>query len=322
MKKRLLSLLLCGLLPLCAACGAATTPASDQKAPEAGGQNGRDDFEYFSDTVTSYADDAPQEFTETQSLTAAAGVPAPAVTEGDKIIWSAYAEVETQDLDATVAAVRELLERWGGFTESSAITGTDYYGSPGRGRSARFVLRIPREHFPGLTEALSTLGNIPYFESDAVNVTPAYRDTESRLRVLRIEEERLFAMLEKATTVEEMLSVEERLSELRYEIESLNSDLLGWDSLVNYSTVELYIREVAEYTQEVPVQRTYWQQLVDEFVYSMESVGDFFRDFLRLLVGALPVLAVLAILAVPAWRLFRRLFRKLRDARAARQNKE
>ncbi len=209
--------------------------------------------------------------------------------EGDKIIYSCYAEIETQDFDQSLADIQQLIRRYGGFLESSSVRGNDYYASGSR--SAEYVIRIPRESFEEVTGSLSTIGNVPYCSISAENISASYYDTESRLAAYRIEEERLLAMLELAETVEDMLSIEDRLTEVRYSIESLTTTILNWDSLINYSTLELSIREVVEYT-EAPAP-TYWQRIGRGFMSTLEDVGEFFLDLFRVIIVNLPVLVLL-----------------------------
>ncbi len=221
--------------------------------------------------------------------TGAAETPAQAADPGDKIIYSCNAEIETRAFDETLASLRELIDRYGGFLESSSVRGNDYYGSGSR--SADYTIRIPREHFEAVTESLSTLGNVPYCNVTAENISASYYDTESRLSTYRIEEERLLSMLALAETVEDMITIESRLSEVRYSIESLTSTLQGWDSLVNYSTLSLSIYEVEDYTPEP--EPGYWQRIGKGFMRSLEAVGEFFMDLFRFLVVNLPVLVLL-----------------------------
>ncbi len=172
-----------------------------------------------------------------------------------------------------------MLEQYGGFIQSSAITGANYYrGGKSGGRSAEFTLRIPRENFHAVYEnGVYTLGNVTYRASDSENITPQYTDTESRLKSYRIQEERLLAMLEKAETVEDMLNIEDRLANVRYNIESLTSTIQGWDSLINYSTIILRITEVADFTEGTDVTRTYWQQVSDALNKHPEEPGQLFQ---------------------------------------------
>ena len=62
------------------------------------------------------------------------------------------------------------------------------------------------------------------------------------------EQERIWALLEKADTLEAVIALEERLSEIRYQLESMESQLKLYDNQVDYSTVSIHISEVAVYT--------------------------------------------------------------------------
>ena len=105
-------------------------------------------------------------------------------------------------------------------------------------------------------------------------------------------------MLEQAETVEDMITIESRLSDVRYEIESLTSILRNWQNAVDYSTVTLYIEEVEELSTQVPAQRTYWERMWDGLNSTFEGIGDFFKALLMFVIVALPVLVILGIIAV------------------------
>ena len=218
-----------------------------------------------------------------------------------KLIYTASANIETLHFDESVAAVTAMLDQYGAFLESSYTSGSSYedqfYGYAG-GRSASFVIRVPKENYAALTGALDTLGNVTSLNSSVENITEQYTDTDSRLQTYRTEEERLLAMLEKAETVEDMISIEERLSDVRYNIESLTARLRNWDNEINYSTVNIYLQEVEELTEYVPVQRTYGEKLRDGLVDTLNDIGRFFSNLFLWLVSALPVLILLAVIAV------------------------
>jgi hypothetical protein len=319
MKKRAaaLALALFFLLSFAAGCGAATKSAESGAADMAGeapapaeAQKAQEGLNYQYSSAASASD------------VAAGGGEGPSPAGGqldpEKIIWTADAWIETRSFDESIQAVKAMLDQYGGFIQSSAITGANYYaGGKSGGRSAEFTLRIPRENFNAVNEnGVYTLGNVTYRASDSENITPQYTDTESRLKSYRIQEERLLAMLEKAETVEDMLNIEDRLANVRYNIESLTSTIQGWDSLINYSTITLRITEVADFTEETDVTRTYWQQVSDALKTTLKSLGGFFKWLLKFLIAALPVLIVLAVIAVPVVILIRRA-RKNRKSRPA-----
>ncbi len=237
----------------------------------------------------------------------------------DKIIYSGSANVETIHFDETVERVYALISEYGGFLESSYVSGKDYsstyYNRPSY-RSASFTVRVPREKFQSFTGALEGLGNLTSSSVQAQNITSSYFDTQSRLNTYRTEEERLLDMLSKAETVEDMLNIEDRLASVRYNIESLTTTLTNWDSKVNYSTVDLYISEVKELTQETPITRTFGEELSQRFRDSWEGVVRAAKNCVLFLLGGIPVLLPLAVVIVAVILIIRAKIRKKRETKA------
>ena len=235
----------------------------------------------------------------------------------EKIIYTAYADIETVDFDDTIEKVNDLLGFNNAFIENSYIGGRNYaqsYYGYQTYRSANFTLRIPKDRFRTVTDSLDVLGNVTSLQTNAENITAQFVDTESRLTSYRIQEERLLAMLEKADNVTDMISIESRLAEVRYSIESITSTLKNWQSQVDYSTLTLYISEVVNFTETIPIQRTYWQQVGDGLQSTTRSVGRFFTDLFKWVIVNLPVLAILAVIVVVVVILVRRKIRKRRDS--------
>lgn len=248
----------------------------------------------------------------------AAGQTTAADINPDKIIYSASATVETTDFDGTVKGVNALVKAHGGFIESSSVNGTNYYNKS-RGyqstRSASFTIRIPSGDFNTVMNSLSTLGNVPYTYTFTENISARYYDTQARLNAYKTQEQSLLKMMELAESVEDIIAIEDKLSEIRYNIESLQTTLNGWDRQVNYSTINLEVQEVREYTPETVERPGYGKQLWMSLKDGLAGVGDFFSNFLVWFVGALPTLAVLTVL----FFVFRPLLRKANDRRKARR---
>ena len=239
-----------------------------------------------------------------------------------KIIYAADVTVETTAFDDALAKVSTLVERFGGWIESSSVNGANYYDiSRGRSsaRSAGYTLRIPGERFDELMGSLTELGNVPYTHVYTENVTAQYYDTQARMTAYQTQEARLLEMMEAAESVEDIILIEDRLTELRWQIESLQSSLQNWDRRVNYSTIYLQLNEVREYTPDTPVQLRYGERLVRAFRDGLSAVGRFFRDFLLWLVEALPTLVILAVLLIVLLPLARKLARRAKARRAARR---
>ncbi len=254
------------------------------------------------------------------SSSAATGTGSNATINTEKIIYSADAQLETTKFDETVAAVSDMISAYGGFVESSSVNGANYYNKA-RGnaflRSANYTIRIPSENFSAMMNALPTLGNVPYTNTYTENVTSQYYDVQARLTAYKTQEARLIEMMAVAETVEDIITIEDRLTEIRYQIDSMQSKLNNWDRRVNYSTIYLSISEVSEYTPTDPVKVTYGEKLGAAVKNGLKSVGDFFADFLLWFVEALPTLLILAAIAFGIVIILR----KTRGKREARREK-
>ncbi len=301
MKKLTVLLLSCLILLSLAGCGSngfakssnESYYAAPQEAPAAAAAYGGFRDSYDSAAAEDYAD-APAEAPTPASGGAENAAPA---MDPEKIIYSASVNVETTDFDASLAGLDALVKRYGGFVESSSLNGNNYY-SQSRGytssRSADYVLRIPSARFNELMTSLSELGNVPYSYTYTENITAQYYDVDARLTACRTQEARLLEMMEKAETVEDLIRIEDRLADLRYQIESLQSTLKNWDRQVSYSSVNLHLSEVAVYT---PTEEPgYLSQLKDAVADGFEATGRFFRDLSLGLAELLPLLIVVVVL--------------------------
>lgn len=318
MKKTLaLILALLMLLSLCA-CGAgskgsdtAAATESIQEAPAAAAEDSYGGLASYSNFAADY------DYAEAEENGAGGGTGAEAgEINPDKIIYSGEAEVETRDFDDSIAKLMEMLEQYGGWIESSSLSRANYYsisrGNSGN-RSASYTLRIPSQHFETVMNSLSEIGNVPYTYTYSENVTTQYYDTQARLTAYETQEARLLEMMEKAETVSDVITIEEKLTELRYQIESLQSTLNNWDRQVSYSTLRVGVTEVGEYTPQP--QQSYLQELWQALTGAFKNLGSFFKDFLVFLVSAIPTIIVLVIL----FFVFRPVYRKVKARRKAKR---
>ncbi|SHI16083.1 protein of unknown function [Sporobacter termitidis DSM 10068] len=227
---------------------------------------------------------------------------------GDKIIYNFSAQVETTAFDDTLKNLDALLAGFGAFVENSYVSGNSYGNTTFR--SAEYTIRVPVGSFKGMTDALPLLGNVSKASTTSQNITAQFIDTQSRLDAYKTEESRLLAMLDKTTTVQDMITIESRLSDVRYQIESLTSTLQNWQNQVDFSTVALHISEVAEIKEQVSAQRTYWERMRDGISGTLNGIGTFFKSLFMAIVVALPVLIILAVLAAAALVIYRTVRKK------------
>jgi hypothetical protein len=213
-----------------------------------------------------------------------------------KLITTLNISAETEELDSTLAIVENRVKELGGYIESSDVYNGSSYSGRSNNRNASLTIRIPAAKLDEFVDTALDKTNITSKSRNVEDVTLSYVDTESRKKALKTEEERLLKILEQAETVEDLITVESRLSEVRYELESTEAKLRTFDNKVNYSTVYLDIREVTKYTpveEKGPLAR-----MGEGFVDSLHSVGDGFVEIIVWIVIHIPQIIIFAIIVI------------------------
>lgn len=224
----------------------------------------------------------------------------PAVS-GRKLIRQVSMDVETEQFEELVAAINGKITELGGYSEQSDVTGNrlDYRGEPVP-RYASITARIPSDKLDSFLDSVEKGGNVTDKSESVTDVTLQYSDVESRKKSLEIEQERLWALLEKAESVDAIISLEERLSDIRYQMESMESQLRLYDNQVDYSTVHLSINEVKKYTQAAP--ETLGGRIKNGFGDNLlrmgEALTEGFIGIVTLSPFWLPPVAILAIVLI------------------------
>lgn len=237
--------------------------------------------------------------------------------EGRKWIITVNMSAETEDLDALMEALNGKISGLGGYVEDQDSYNGSMYSSR-RYRSASLTVRIPAERVDEFTEEMSGIANVVSTNLSREDITLSYVATESRVKALQTEEARLLELMEQAETMADLLEIESRLTDVRYELENRASQLRLYDNQVDYATIYLSIDEVQEYT---PVEEpTVWERISGGFVSSIKGVGNGLLDLLVWVLAKSPYLVILGGATVGVVVLIKK--RKARKAakKAAKQN--
>ena len=212
------------------------------------------------------------------------------VTE-QKLIRRVNMEAETEDLESLLPVVSAKITELGGYVESQELYNGSVHSSY-RSRSVYMVVRIPAERLGEFTEQVEGSANVISYSETADDVTLQYVDTESRVKALQVEQERLLELLAKAETMADLLEIEARLTDVRYELERYTAQLRGLDNKVSYATVSLNIRQVKVLTEPEP--ETVWQRISSGFGDNLEEIGEDLTDFVVWLAVYSPQLILIA----------------------------
>lgn len=306
------------LVMLLAGCGSSADSAGVQSAQSNGSSSmmpatmaaGGSSYEEgavkessFSASAADMGMEAPKE--EVQGTDAA-------LPQGRKLIRTVDLEMETKEFERMMTELEAQIQDLGGYIENMETYNGSSYSEYRSSRWADLTIRIPKEKLNGFLENMSEIGNVVRRSDNVEDVTLSYVDMESRRDTLKAEQVRLLELLEQASSVEDMIALEERLSNVRYYLESMESKLRTIDNQVDYSTVHLALSEVKELT---PVEeKTDLQRIKDGFIDSIKEIGYGIKEGFIWFVVHIPYLAIWAAV-IAAAVVFLKQYRKKKAAK-------
>lgn len=229
-----------------------------------------------------------------------------------KLIRNVNLQVETEEFDDLLSTISRKTESLSGYIEESyTYNGSTYYG---RGsRNASLTIRIPAERLDDFLSEISEVSNVISRNESVTDVTLQYVDMESHKKALLAEQERLLELIEQAENIEDIITIESRLSEVRYQLESMESQLRTMDNQVSYSTVYLSIEEVKQYTPVV--EQSIGEKIVTGFTGSLKDVGEGLLNFVIGIIINLPYLVLCAIIILIVVLIIRAVIRRKRNGK-------
>ena len=308
MKKLTALLLTILLLSLLTGCGGSAKSTAAQAAPAVKGDYAVEEM--------AVEEPAAMAMDSANSLTGAGETGSTALPENRKWIITVNMEAETEDLETLLASLNEKITAMNGYLEGQDIYNGSSYASR-RHRYANLTIRIPAGDVTSFTEDVAGIANVVSTDLRREDITLTYVATESKVTALKTEEARLLELLAQAETMSDLLEIEARLSDVRYELEQHTSRLRLYDNQVDYATIYLYISEVQEYTPVV--EKTVWERIRDGFKSSIEGVTEGFVDFFVWITANSPYLVVWGLILIGGIFLMKKL-PKIRIRRRSKKN--
>lgn len=240
------------------------------------------------------------------------------VSAGRKLIKDVNLNVETKTFDDFIADISDKVEALGGYVENSEISGNSY--NLESNRYATIVTRIPSDSLGGFISQVEELSNVTYSRESVEDVTLQYVDMESHKKALLVEQERLLTLMENAEKVEDIIAIETRLSQVRYELEYYETQLRTYDNMIDYSTVTIMIQEVERIS---PVQKdNMWDKIRSGFLENIYNVLDGFNAFIIWLLTSIPYLLVWGIIIASLVLVSRGIYKKMNLNKNRDKNKK
>ncbi len=271
--KKIMSLFLifCFLLPILSSCA----QSNKDFAEEQPSSNGVSSGESLDKEITS--DDKSE------------------IEDARKIIKRYNLTLETKLFKEDCGYIVSEAEKLGGYIASSSISGSSISGSKNSSKNANYMVRIPSQSVDSYVSLISERCNVIVSDLTTEDITESYYGIRAQIDSLVIQEENLLEMLEKADNLHDMIMLDDKLSEVRAQINELNYKLQNMDKSANYSYVYISLREVVEYQT---AEKTYWQELGETVIDSAKNFADVIGAILLLFVWIFPFATVIAVVTV------------------------
>ena len=209
-----------------------------------------------------------------------------------KIIFTAGMTLEVENVGSAFNEVSRIATSSGGFVESSTFTNAGDAAE----RTSFLTLRVPAAGYQNTLASLRGLSgaSVQSESSKSTEVTEEYTDLQSRQRNLERTEQQYLALLERATTIDDILTVQDRLNGVRGQIEQIVGRLQTLDDLTDLATIDVTLTPLpAAQVKGSDGPKGVADSFVDAFAW--------FTEASRYVLSGVAVLAVAALfLAVPA----------------------
>ena len=210
-------------------------------------------------------------------------------SDSRKIIKHASVNIETKNSGELIKKIDEKVKSANGYVSSLEENNYNDY------KRISTTVNVPPEKLDEFLEFLEKSGTITEKSVVTSDITDSYTETESKLKAYETEEKALLGILEKCDNVQDTITVQNRLSEIRSELEAMKSQKEQYDSQISYSEVTISVLQVE---RESKVVKGFGAEVSEKFSESLYNLGQFFRYLAVFLLGASPYILIAAAVAV------------------------
>ncbi|MDX9872778.1 MAG: DUF4349 domain-containing protein [Clostridia bacterium] len=216
-----------------------------------------------------------------------------------KIIKNADVSLEVDDFTAAVETLKQKITAAGGYIANENVNTNRRNDA----KSGYMQVRLPAVQFENFMTGMDTLGTVRNRNIYTQDVTEEYVDVQSRLKAMRVKEERLLDILTKSGQLSDILAVENELANTRANLESLEGRLRYLSNRVDYSSISINIEEVAVSTQQIsnPGIGDVLRKTREAFIQTINSILLGIGNLVIYIGAAIPYLVLLIIAGALVW---------------------
>lgn len=237
--------------------------------------------------------------------------------KSEKLVYTADIEIETTEFDDSVKRVDEMANWYGCIVQnkqyydsSDIMYGYDYWSNGYRTYS--ITLRVPSESFESFLDATGSIGHVTRSNSYVDNITQKYYSTQSYLESYENQLEVLQEMYKNAKTIDEMIQVESRITEVSAKILEYKNQMDIMDLDIDYSTINIELREVITYTDNPTAKDdgSFGRRIVKAAESAWDGLVEFVQDSIIWVVESIFGLAIVAVVIILTVRKIKKIRKK------------
>lgn len=224
-------------------------------------------------------------------------------------------EVAADGFSAAVSRTNTIVTTAGGYIESS--TSDQPTDDEDRPASGTLTVRVPRERFDDVLQQLAGLGSVLEQGFSGQDVSDQMVDLSARIETLLAQEASYREILDQATSVADILSLQQPLFDVRTQIEQLTAQKAALAEQVAYSTITFTLTEPDAPAVEPAPEEPQPGRLTEAWDTAKDGFLAVIGAMLITAIVASPFVAVGLVLALVTFPLWRRLLPGRRRARGA-----
>lgn len=214
-----------------------------------------------------------------------------------KIIQNAHLNLEVKDPVEANNTINDEVSKLGGYIANSSKTDTK------RGVKIYIEVRLPSQKLNDFLKYFDNIGKVKDLTISTEEITSDYYDVKARLENALNQRKKLFEIMEKAKTIDEILKVQKEIDTVQERIEQFQGKIKLWDNLVDFSTVRVdIIQDPKAFKSQSEAKLNpfsfaqWWSYIKNGFIAVLNFMIVFFQWVIIILVSAAIPLAILIII--------------------------
>lgn len=206
-----------------------------------------------------------------------------------KIAYSYSLTIDTDSYEKSVDQIHDDVEAVGGYIayESNSSYSDD--------KIDHLEVCIPADKADDWVDNAEKYGKVREKTIQQEDITSAYIDTESRLTALATQQKTLLGLMEKAENIDDILSIQNQLTNVNSQIESYKAQKQYMDQQTRYSLVTIDINSVGY--QSGSADQSFWEEALDRLNRTIYGLGNFVRGAALIIIGYLPIEIIIVLIA-------------------------